>query len=518
MGGNEQVCGHRDMCKAYRVAGADRCWAHLSVNVLETALGKLAPGNDLDFRNTTVKDDLLCSILDKLRDPGSGRLLIGAMRCDQATFTASVDICDATLTADAVFTGCIFGGAATFASVSFGGVADFSGATFGDDAIFENVTFAGAASFSDCKFSAAKFSSIEAAGDISFYKAALTSLALTTGRSAGLGGPLMLTGLRAAGEVDVCAEASAVHCDHAEFAGPVRLQLAGAELWLDDSAFKQPAIVESWLRVPRSQNQGKNRGKHIADEQLVRVRSLRGVDAEHLTLSDADLSCCLIYGLRRPEQLRLEGRCEFASTPRGWYLRWHFLPWQWTRRGPLYEEHLWRRTTRLGRLGWTSAIPAQPGDPQEPPPPPARLAVLYRQLRQGIEEARNAPGAADLYYGEMEMRRLSTKGRDERWLLAAYWLVSGYGLRASRSMLVLGCLILAAAEALQRTGFGRHPHHPGYVDSLLYATGSVLSLDLSGHLPATLSDWGQVIRMALRIGGPVLLGLGALALRGRVTR
>lgn len=514
MGGNEHVCGYRDTCQAYRVAGAGRCWAHLPPEDLETALSRLAPGIDLDFRNITVDDCLLRTILEKLRDPASEQFVIGAMHCDQAMFTASVDLGGAAFTGDAVFTDCSFGGAAAFASVSFAGVADFSGATFKGDAIFNKATFAGAASFSDCEFSTVAFENIRTAGDISFKNAALTSLILTTDPSSGLAGVLTLTGVRAAGEVDVRAEAPVVFCDHAEFAGRVRLQLATAKLWLTNSVFEQPATVESWLRAPHGQDPG---GREPS-EKLVAVRSLRGVDAEHLTLSDADLTCCLIHGLRRPEQLRLEGHCVFARTPRGWHLRWYFLPWRWTRRGALYEEHLWRRTTRTGRLGWVGAIPAQPDDPQEPPPPPARLAVLYRQLRTSIEQAKNAPGAADLYYGEMEMRRLSTQGWDERWLLAAYWLVSGYGLRAGRSMLILGAFIAAAAEAFQRVGFGPHPHHPGYVDCLLYAMGSVLSLDLSGHLPATLSDWGQVIRMALRLGGPVLLGLGALALRGRITR
>jgi hypothetical protein len=32
------------------------------------------------------------------------------------------------------------------------------------------------------------------------------------------------------------------------------------------------------------------------------------------------------------------------------------------------------------------------------------------------------------------------------------------------------------------------------------------------------ADWGQAIRLVLRIGGPVLLGLGALAVRGRLKR
>jgi hypothetical protein len=141
---------------------------------------------------------------------------------------------------------------------------------------------------------------------------------------------------------------------------------------------------------------------------------------------------------------------------------------------------------------------------------------LYRQLRRAVEDARNEPGAADLYYGEMEMRRLSTRRWDERTLLTAYWLVSGYSLRATRAMLMLAALLVIAAEVLQRAGFPGHAH--GYVDCLLYASGSVLSLDLNGHLPGTLTDWGQVIRMVLRVGGPVLLGLGALAMRGRVKR
>ena len=46
---------------------------------------------------------------------------------------------------------------------------------------------------------------------------------------------------------------------------------------------------------------------------MVRLRSLRGTDAEHRTLIDADLSRCILSGLRRPEQLRLEGRsCQYG--------------------------------------------------------------------------------------------------------------------------------------------------------------------------------------------------------------
>jgi hypothetical protein len=112
-------------------------------------------------------------------------------------------------------------------------------------------------------------------------------------------------------------------------------------------------------------------------------------------------------------------------------------------------------------------------------------------------------------------RHAVTTPAAERIVLTLYWLLSGYGLRATRALTALAALILAAAPALEYTGFHWRP--PGYLDSLLYAAGSVLSLTPTGHLPA-LTHWGEVIRILLRVAGPVLLGLAALALRGRVER
>ena len=39
--------------------------------------------------------------------------------------------------------------------------------------------------------------------------------------------------------------------------------------------------------------------------------------------------------------------------------------------------------------------------------PAVEIAGIYRDLRKGLEDAKNEPGAADFYYGEMEMRRLA---------------------------------------------------------------------------------------------------------------
>ena len=268
---------------------------------------------------------------------------------------------------------------------------------------------------------------------------------------------------------------------------------------LVDTVFAQPANVES-----------------VGD--LVQLYSLQGVDAEHLTLASVDLSHCLVSGLLRPEQLRLEGRCEFASTPRGLKWRYHCVPWRWTTRDTLFEENLWRKQHQVPPLGWSAEEPRLgPGVPTATAlPDAAQLAVLYRQLRRAVEDARNEPGAADLYYGEMEMRRLGTRRWDERTLLTAYWMVSGYGLRASRALLALAALLLITAEVLQQIGFVGPSR--GYVAYLLYSSGSSLSLDLAGSLPTTLTDWETSRPRILRISGPVLLGLAALALRGRIKR
>jgi Luciferase-like monooxygenase len=44
------------------------------------------------------------------------------------------------------------------------------------------------------------------------------------------------------------------------------------------------------------------------------------------------------------------------------------------------------------------------GDPSNPYGP-REIATIYRALRKGREDNKDEPGAADFYYGEMEMRR-----------------------------------------------------------------------------------------------------------------
>jgi hypothetical protein len=77
------------------------------------------------------------------------------------------------------------------------------------------------------------------------------------------------------------------------------------------------------------------------------------------------------------------------------------------------------------------------------------VAALYRQVRKSLEDGKNEPDAADFYYGEMEMRRHDThRPRSERALLAAYWALSGYGLRAARALVWLLGAMAATLLAL----------------------------------------------------------------------
>ena len=185
------------------------------------------------------------------------------------------------------------------------------------------------------------------------------------------------------------------------------------------------------------------------------------------------------------------------------------------------------RKLRGGRPGADPAAGAPPEWPDYGDKPevlaPGVIAGLYRALRKSREDAKDEPGAADFYYGEMEMRRHDRgtdganrwRGRASRIVLTAYWLVSGYGLRAWRSLVALAVVTALFAVAFHSVGFARPPEPASYWTSLLYAFRSTVSLTDS---QVTLTAWGSFFQALLRITGPVLFGLMLLALRNRVKR
>ncbi|WP_228992690.1 hypothetical protein [Streptomyces sp. DH8] len=273
----------------------------------------------------------------------------------------------------------------------------------------------------------------------------------------------------------------------------------------------------------------------------VRLASLRGVDAAHLVLADVDLSPCLFAGAVHLDQLRLEGAYTFDTTPSpaGWR-RWP--PVRFTARRVLAEEHHWR-TGRPGAVrGWNVAVlgAGRVG--------PLQLAPVYRALRKAFEDGKHEPGAADFYYGEMEMRRHADDiPRGERGLLTAYWALSGYGLRASRALAWLGAAMLLTIVLLMAFGIAKDAPKQ-MATGTVSAGGGKFTFEIDKDDPKNPADdrftgkrfekalniplnsvvfrssgqdlttAGTYIEMTSRLTEPVLLGLAVLAIRNRVKR
>lgn len=274
-----------------------------------------------------------------------------------------------------------------------------------------------------------------------------------------------------------------------------------------------------------------------------RLVSLEGLDASTLVLSRVDLGICRFRRARNLGGLVVDDlRRSLPTSP---------MTWRWTSRAVVAEEVLWRQSRadravhvprvrghgtqrawsrpECGPIAQSSAY--HHGDV---PPEPQEIAGIYRALRTGQEAAGNQAGAADFYYGEMEMRRRTAArtaaDRGERALLWLYWAISGYGLRASRALIGLICLVAGAAAFMHRFGFvdpvspfggpqSTVPTDPTGLlssSSLVYTLGAVSSL--IGTEDVALTTAGLWIRAVVRLVGPLLLGLALLALRGRVKR
>jgi hypothetical protein len=262
---------------------------------------------------------------------------------------------------------------------------------------------------------------------------------------------------------------------------------------------------------------------------------VRRAKLANLTVAGVDLRDCRFDGAHGLDRLRLEADCEFATTPGGW---------RSTRRAAIAEELEWRARHRK----WDDWYPMC-WLPKAAQLDAAEIAAIYRQLRKAKEDSKDEPGAADFYYGEMEMRRQSPRQPDppahagaggnaelagdirfegephapfhptptaERLVLWVYWLVSGYGLRASRALVALGLTIVLFALLLDWWGF--RPARP-FGSTLLFSIESTSSLF---RVPETrgfmLTAGGEVLQVILRLLGPLFFGLALLSLRGRVKR
>ncbi|MFX4294716.1 hypothetical protein [Streptomyces bohaiensis] len=285
------------------------------------------------------------------------------------------------------------------------------------------------------------------------------------------------------------------------------------------------------------------------------------MDAAHLVLTDTDLSGCRFAGAFHLDQLGLEGETTFALTPAGRRTG----AWRWvrfTKRRVLAEEHHWR-AHRAGQAPLAAGEEHDPelwrsGPDHDTPSTirqPAAVAAVYRQLRKAFEDGKDSPGAADFYYGECEMRRkAAATSKGERFLLWAYWALSGYGLRATgyglRASRAFGWLAATMALTVALLmGFGLPAQDPApattgtvqgeKVDLTTKNPDPVLNTAMTDRASwdraekatrvavnsvvfrssgQNLTTAGTYIEMASRLFEPTLLALGILAIRGRIKR
>ncbi|WP_435124644.1 pentapeptide repeat-containing protein [Actinacidiphila sp. bgisy144] len=580
-------------------SASGRCLAHADAAEEAAYLASLSPGADLDLRGTTLDGTLLDRILIAMNDPTSGQPIVGHAKFSEVTFAGDAWFEEVTFTTYVSFGAATFSGQAEFTGATFNGYAEFSLATFGEDADFEGATFAENSDFTTAKFARwANFTSATFSGDASFRKANFAYYAdfdnATFAGSAAFGSAAFAedAGFKLAAFSSAAWFAGAYVAGDANFASPtfagapelgplvcrgtagfrgatfgtaVTVQVAAKTVDFRGARWTQQATV--WLRyadVDLSDSLAEYpvtvaaRPGSLVDTNFspaeavlawelptdqVRVTSLRGVDAAQFMLTDLDLSRCRFAGTVHLDQLRLEGDCRFAGTPAGIHssVRRPFV--RYTRRSTLAEEHQWRHSLPDAVAGWQP--PAHAGSVVQP----RALAAVYRALRKSYEDAGNAPGAADFYYGEMEMRRADPRTAPaERGLLTAYWALSGYGLRATRA---LGWLLLAVTLTMlvmmlwglpQRdtpslstgTLTGRRitmttgspdPQNPTgptadrltgrrFEKSLRVVVNSVIFRSSGQDLTTT----GTYTEMASRLTEPVLLGFAALAVRGRIKR
>ncbi|WP_373303249.1 pentapeptide repeat-containing protein [Streptomyces pilosus] len=477
-----------------------------------------------EFSQATFKDSALFD---------EATFKVGSAGFGSATFEA------ATFENRAEFGLTTFEGIALFNSATFEGDAGFLMAIFMDIAGFLSATFEGDVLFMDATFKGNTwFDSATCKGD-AWFKSTTFEAADQLGPMA-CAGRVVLSGTTFGGPVTLSFAVRRLECRRTRWSSTAEIRLRYATVDFAHAVFEYPLTIAA-EPDPFVLNDGRQLAEDLfpgAYDPGVRMASLRGVDAAHLVLADLDLRQCLFTGTVHLDQIRLEGACTFNTAPPAVHWR-RWPPVRFTERRVLAEEHHWRASQPGAVQGWVLGT-GRAG--------PLQLAPVYRALRKAFEDGKHEPGAADFYYGEMEMRRHADDiPRSERGLLTAYWALSGYGLRASRALAWLGTAMLLtiillmafglAQDTPKQTATGTVPAGGGKVtfeidkDDPQNPTGNrftskrfekALNVTLNSVVFRSsgqdLTTAGTYIEMTSRLTEPVLLGLAVLAIRNRVKR
>lgn len=471
-----------------------------------------------------------------------------ALNCEGTRFVAALNLRDVTL-ARADFKNAIFDHGARFGSVRFSNNASFDRAG-GTDLFFHQVKFEGKAGFRglraanlsvretsfsryasfdeaelgfgdfrDVDFAAeARFRSLKSRGPVtmrsvcfggaaSFHKGTLRQASFPACQ---FKGPLHTRGLLVdddlsfpgshfedARTLDLQA-GSIVGLQGARFSQPVSVTVRGPALDASGANFEQgvdvalPAGCSATFAAAALGGTSLIMADAIKPEPAATIDSMDGTRVGYLTLEGLDLSRCGFAGLRRLDDVLISGRGQLAQAPeriKGTY-----------RREVLADE------MELRANDWSDVAQRKQRA--------SVIADVYRAMRKAREGSHDYPGAADFYYGEMEMRRASADNWLERAILTLYWLCSGYGMRAGRALLSYAIVVLLFAVGFQAFGFAQPP---GFGHTIAWTLTSTLSL-IRPTEALDLTTAGLYLSIPARLAGPALIGLAVLALRSRVRR
>lgn len=414
----------------------------------------------------------------------------GALSCPESTFLSDVDI-SYTKTEDTStgFERCRFQGSFAADGVDSGlqlGKSEFLG-----DASFKHSK--GTLIFRDCTFH----------GQID----------LANSSSSVFGDSLTA---HSASRIGPC-ESPSLRLPRASFDSRVRFDLASSDVDLSGAILSEGGLIEVG-RGKITLNQVRLGGPlrvsgRLQEASLPEVTGLFNADAGRMSFARVDMSRCAFYGAHGLDSVDIEPTVIFPLSP-----RWEF------RRRCIADEFAWRISS--GHRRWSlEGVQVGPPQPQRsgvdeqpkvqlPHLDASQVAATYRELRRSLESKSDMPGAADFYYGEMEMRRHDVRtSRLDRFLISLYWLVSGYGLRPLRALAMWVLLIAVGTFVMSLGGFSDN--------DFSWTRASLFSARAS--LPGvptveTLTRFGQTVELALRILGPILAALFLIALRARVMR
>jgi hypothetical protein len=302
----------------------------------------------------------------------------------------------------------------------------------------------------------------------------------------------------------------------ASFGARIRLDISADDIDLQGANFEHGGRLEAARARIDLQRLLLGGQLTIVGRDGASIQSIDDADAASLALGSVDLSRCVFHRAHGLDGITIESTRELPFAP-GWFR---------TKRRCIADEFAWRaRNSWYRRDDWrldgTALNPAGPAERRLQAPhtvvlpelSAGQVARVYRMLRNSLETRSNQPGAADFYYGEMEMRlRDHTSGWPERLIILLYWLTSGYGLRAFRSLVCLAAVCLLGASVL---------HSRGFTSRVDFTTAIIASVEgLVPGLPIAneLTTAGRATNVALTILGPLLIALFVLALRNRVRR